>query len=370
MPKTSAAKIRDFATCATASRRALALTGAVAASLFAYGSLTTLPAHAQGKKVNWDMQSVYSGTLPINGTMGKQIAEQIAKVSDGSITLKFQEPGAIVPALETFDAVSSGAVQAGWGSPGFWTGKDITFALFAAVPFGPSAPEYMAWMKYGGGQELMRDLYGKHNIHSIPCAMHAPEASGWFRREITNVNELKGLKMRFFGLGARVMEKLGVSTQLLAAGDILPALELGTIDATEFSMPSADQALGFSRVAKYYYFPGWHQQSTFLDLMINADEWKKLSDNQRAQIEAVCDAAITRSLAQAEAIQGPALEKIKADGVQLKTWSPEILDAMRKAWSEVVQEEKQKNQTFAKAWDSFSTFREKYKTWGELGTVR
>ena len=124
-------------------------------------------------------------------------------------------------------------------------------------------------MYYGGGRELYDEIYARHGIKGIPCGIFPPEASGWFRTEITSLEDLKGLKMRFFALGAKVMEKVGVSTQLLAGGDIFPALELGTIDATEYASPVIDKDLGFYQIAKHYYFPGWHQQSTWLDLIIN-----------------------------------------------------------------------------------------------------
>ena len=321
-----------------------------------------VPAQAE----TWDMQSTFPGSLVQLGTLGKRVADQIDKITGGQIKIKFQEPGAIVPPFETFDAVSSGAVQAGWSAPGYWTGKDSAFALFSTVPFGPRAGEYLAWLKFGGGTELFNKLYHKYNIHSLHCGIIAPEASGWFRKEIKSIDDLKGLKMRFFGLGAKVMEKLGVSTQLLAGGDIFPALELGTIDATEFSMPAIDLKLGFYQVAKHYYFPGWHQQSTLLDLMINRDVWNGLTDQQRLQIETVCDAAFAYGLAEGEAIQFDALKELKSKGVNIHRWPDEILDALRKGWEEVVAEEVAASPNFKEAWESLSTFRKNYKIWNDL----
>lgn len=321
-------------------------------------------------QVDWDMASTYPGSLTQLGTLGKVLSERLNAVSGGTINLKFQEPGAIVPALEVFDAVSSGAVQAAWSTPGYWTGKDSSLSLFAAVPFGPRASEYLAWMKFGGGQELMDEIYGAYGIKSLACAVIAPEASGWFRKEINSVDDLKGLKMRFFGLGAKVMQKLGVSTQLLAGGDIFPALELGTIDATEFSMPAIDQKLGFYQVAKHYYFPGWHQQSTIFELMLNKDEWDALDDQTKAVFETVCDANITYGIAEGEAIQPAALAELQAQGVTIHQWSPEILEALQAAWLEVVEEEKAANPNFVKVWESLSAFREQYKTWSNLGYLK
>ncbi|PLX36125.1 MAG: C4-dicarboxylate ABC transporter [Hyphomicrobiales bacterium] len=340
-----------------------------ASALTAAIAMTGAPAQALDK-LNWDMQSTYSSSLTQLGTLGKVISERLAAVSGGDIKLTFQEPGAIVPALEAFDAVSSGAIQAAWSTPGYWTGKDSALALFAAVPFGPSAGEYYAWIKFGGGQELMDEIYAPHGIKSQICAVIAPEASGWFKKEINSVDDLKGLKMRFFGLGAKVMEKMGVSTQLLAGGDIFPALELGTIDATEFSMPAIDLKLGFYQVAKHYYFPGWHQQSTLFELMMNKEEWDGLGDDTKALIETVCEANVAYGLAEGEAIQFDALAKLKAEGVTIHKWDQSILDALQAAWLEVVDEEKAKNPNFAKVWESLSTFRAGYKTWKDIGYLQ
>ncbi|MBC2858146.1 TRAP transporter substrate-binding protein [Stappia sp. 28M-7] len=339
---------------------------AVTASL-AIGA--TSPAVALDK-LDWDLQSTYPGSLTQLGTLGKLVSERLAAVSGGEINLKFQEPGAIVPALEAFDAVASGAVQAAWSTPGYWTGKDSSLALFAAVPFGPSAPEYVAWLKFGGGQELLDEIYGSYGIKSLVCAVIAPEAAGWFRKEINTVDDLKGLKMRFFGLGAKVMQKLGVSTQLLAGGDIFPALELGTIDGTEFSMPAIDLKLGFYQVAKYYYFPGWHQQSTFFDLMMNKAEWDALDDQTKAIFETVCEANMIYGIAEGEAIQSAALAELEKQGVNLKTFDPAILEALQTAWNEVVEEEKAANPNFVKAWESLSKFRKEYETWSNIGYLK
>jgi len=317
--------------------------------------------------IKWDMQSTYPGAMTQLGTLGKQLERRLAAISGGRIQVKFQEPGAVVPALEAFDAVSSGAVQAAWSTPGYWTGKEVALALFASVPFGPSSGEYLAWMKFGGGQQLMDEVYGKYGIKSLLCGIIAPEASGWFRKEIKTVGDLRGLKMRFFGLGAKVMEKMGVSTQLLAGGDIFPALERGTIDATEFSMPAIDLSLGFHQVAKHYYFPGWHQQSTLFDLMMNKATWDRLPAQDKVIIETTCDAQLAYGFAEGEAIQGKALKELQSKGVTIHKWSPEILAALRKAWDEVAAEERAKNPVFARVWESLQTFRAEYKIWKDVG---
>jgi TRAP-type mannitol/chloroaromatic compound transport system substrate-binding protein len=327
------------------------------------------PAPAE-ETISWKMGSAYPGAVVQIGSLGKELTEKVARISGGTFKIRFYEPGALVPSKGLFDAVSQGSLEAAWSTPGYWFGKNSAFAMFSSVPFGPAAGEYIAWYYYGGGKKLMDDLYKPHNLKSIICTVIAPEASGWFRKEIKSLDDLKGLKMRFFGLGARVMEKLGVSTQLLHAKEIYPALETDVIGATEFSMPAIDLNLGFYQIAKHYYFPGWHQQSTLLELLINREVWDKLPPKRQAQLEIACGDNLREGLAQGEAIQFDALKTLKEKGVQLHRWSPEILAAMRSAWDEVVAEEAEKNPDFKKIWASYAAFRKDYKIWHDLGYLR
>lgn len=344
-----------------------ALFGVAAAAAVACASG---PAVAQDKKVRMQMQSNFASTLALLGPNANYTVDQIRKLSAGSIDIKFFEPGALVPPGQAFDSVASGALDAAWATPGFWTGKDIAFAVFSTVPFGPGLGEYLAWMKHGGGEQLMQQLYAKYNIHAVMCHLIPPEASGWFRKEIKTLEDLKGLKMRFFGLGANVMQKLGVSTQLLQAGEIFQALQLGTIDATEFSMPVMDLSLGFHQVAKFYYFPGWHQQATVGDLIINKAKWDSLSVHQKLIVEASCDQTVLRGMSLGESLQPKALAEIETKGVKLVTWGPEFIAAFQKAWHEVAVEQSAKSPEFKKAWDSLSTFRKEYAIWRERGYLK
>ena len=330
-----------------------------------------IPVLAQDKKIKLNVANNFPNSLPIIGEAGSKYAERIKRVSGGNIEMKFHEPGALVPALQSIQAVSKGSVDAAWSSPGFFSGTDSAFNMFSTVPFGPAIPEYMAWMYYGGGLELQNEMFAKHSIHAIPCGIHAPEASGWFRKEIKSVNDLKGLKMRFFGLGAKVMEELGVSTQLLAPGDIFQALQLGTIDATEFSMPVLDQRQGFYQVAKFYYFPGWHQQASIIDLFINQAKWDSFTDQQKAIFEVTCGDMMREVAAQSEALQYKALREMRdKNGVKIMRWSPEILKAYEKAWVKVVAEESSSNPNFKTVWDSYSKFRADYDIWREHGYLK
>ena len=322
---------------------------------------------AQAAKVKWKMHSAWGSQVPHLGWEALRFAEDIGKLSDGKFTVKFFEPGALIPANEGFDATSKGSVEMAWSTAGYDVGKYPALAYFTAVPFGPTLGEYMAWIWHHGGAEIRNRVYEKHNIKSMHCLAIGPETSGWFKNEITDLEQLRGLKMRFFGLGARVMQKLGVSTQLLAGGDIFPALEKGVIDATEFSMPAIDLDLGFYQVAKHYYFPGWHQPMSMGELMINLDNWKSLTSTQQEIINAVCRESLLRGLAQGEAIQFPALQELQSKGVTLHRWTPEILAALKTAWDEVVSAEAAADEDFRRVWESLQEFRKGYKIWGDLG---
>lgn len=220
------------------------------------------------KPVILKMPVAYQTKLPALGTPVVKLADNLEKISQGTVKLKVYQPNKLVAPLEILDAVSSGKTQAGFASAGYWAGKITAAPLFSSIPFGPEASEYMAWMYYGNGWKLYQEMYDQAGYHVkvFPCAILTPETSGWFAKPIHSAEDLKGLRMRFFGLGAKVMQKLGVSASLLPSGEIFPALERGVLDATEFSMPAIDERLGFHKIVKYNYFPGWHQQSSILEL--------------------------------------------------------------------------------------------------------
>ena len=312
----------------------------------------------------------FASTMQILGPAQLRTVEYIKKLSNGSIDIKFFEPGALVPGSQYFDAVGSGSLDMAYTAAGYFTGKDIAFAMFTTVPFGPDVSEFLAWFEYGGGNELMKEMHAKHNIIPLNCGITPPEASGWFRNEVKSIDDLKGLKMRFFGLGANVMQKLGVATQLLQAGEIFQALQLGTIDATEFAMPTMDLSLGFYQVAKFYYFPGWHQQTSIGQLYVSKKKWEEFSQHQKDVVELGCKAQMLQEIAEADAKQFGAMKELQAKGVQIKKWSPEILKSMRDKWEEVVKEESAKSENFKKVYASYAKFREDYSIWREHGYLK
>ncbi len=338
----------------------------LASTMVAAALLAAAPLANAADKLLLKTPIAFSTALPGLGSPIPRVAEELKRMSDGTLRMKVYEPGKLVPPFEILDAVSSGKINSGYTTAGYWAGKIPASPLFSAVPFGPEAGEYMAWLYYGNGLALYQEMYDQagFNVHVLPCAVIAPETSGWFAKEINAAEDLDGLKMRFFGLGGKVMQKLGVATSLLPGGEIFPALEKGAIDATEFSMPAIDQRLGFHKLVKFNYFPGWHQQATVFELLINGDVWKEMSEQHKAILENACKASMADSFAEGEAVQFAAMtENVDKHGVQIKQWSPEMLELFRQTWDEVAAEEAANDAFFAKVLADMQTFREGYGLW-------
>jgi TRAP-type mannitol/chloroaromatic compound transport system substrate-binding protein len=320
--------------------------------------------------VNLKVPVAFGTHLPSLGDGILYISERLEEISDGSLTMTVHEPGELVAATEILDAVSSGKVNAGYATAGYWVGKLPAAPLFSAVPFGPDAAEYLAWLYYGNGMDLYQQMYDDagYNVHVLLAAIIPPETSGWFAEPIESTSDLDGLRMRFFGLGAEVMQKFGVQTSLLPGGEIFAALEKGAIDATEFSLPAVDQLLGFHQIVKHNYYPGWHQQATTFELLINKDTWNGLTDQGRMILEVICKASVADSFAHGEAIEGAEIKRnVTEFGVTNHYWSDEMLEAFKNAWLEVVEEKKAEDPFFAKVWDDFSAFDQEYKYWSSIG---
>jgi len=327
------------------------------------------PAAAQDKTV-WKVHSPFSSKVPMLGPSVKRIERTMKELSGGSFDLRIFEPGALVPANAYFEPVAAGAIDAAAGSAQYQIGKNSAFAFFTTVPFGPGFGEYLGWVQYGGGYEQYDELLAQYGVKGLFCGMTPAEAIGWFRKEVNTLEDLRGIKMRFSGFGARIMEKFGVSTQLIAAGDIYPALELGTIDATEFSSPSVDEGLGFHQVAKHYYFPGWHTPSVFMDFVVQRAKYDALSQIQKDWLRIACAYNNVETYVEGSAQQGPALERLRAKGVQFHRWSDDILERLHAAWHEVAAEEAERNPTFKKVFASYTAFRKSYEPWRNLNYDR
>ncbi len=313
------------------------------------------------------MASAYSSSLPQLGALAKRLERGIWRVSDGAIEISFHEPGALVAPEDMFDAVASGTIDAAFASPGLWAKKVPSLQLFASVPFGPGPGEYLAWMYAGDGLTLYRDIYRKYGLYGLPCGLTSPGAGAWFRDPVTDLESLKGRTMAMSGLGAKVMNKLGVKTLSMEPGDMFAALESGKLDALEYSLPAIDLKLGFYEKIGNYYFPGWHRPTVFYDLIVNLKKWKVLPANRKAQIEAVCGDNIRSGLAEGGAQQFPALKTLAEKGVIIRRLPNDVLVALRRAWTQVAKKEAAANANFRRVWRSLSAFREDYAIWMELG---
>jgi len=319
------------------------------------------------ERVKWKLASSFPTKLDVFGPNGKRLVDNIRRLSGGNFDIELFEPGALIPPLEAFEAVSKGAIDAAYTTPAYHAGKIPALAFFSSVPFGPGPAEYLAWLRHGGGDEIYNELYAEHGIVGFHCAIIVPEGSGWFKKEIRTSDGFKGLKMRFLGLGAKVMQKMGASTQLIAPGEIYPALDRGVIDATELSIPSVDLNFGYYEIASHYYLPGWHQQSSLLELIVNKSEYDALPDAYKAMIEVACGEATMHTMALGASKQATALAELEAKGVNIHRWPPEILAKLEAAWKEVVAEQVAADPVFERVYESYSAFRDEYAAWRRYG---
>ncbi len=342
--------------------RALA---AVAAVAFAC-SIAAAPADA-AEKVRWKVPIAFSSTLPALGDTAPWVAERLKLASGGDVQLKIFEPGKLVPPFQIMEAVKNNKLPAGYTWIGYDIGKIPALALLGAVPFGMEPWEFMAWWYYGNGQQLAEELYGEHSVHPILCGIIPPETAGWFSFEIKSLDDVKGLKIRFAGLGGKVLEKLGASVTVLPGGEIYQALEKGAIDAAEFSLPEVDQLLGFDKIVKNNYFPGWHQTFTSLHLIVNKTVWDGLQDSTKGMIDMGCIAGTANSLAKAEANQGPVIAGFPAKGVTPRKLPEDVLRTLQKTSKEVLEEEAAKDAWFKKIYESQKAFSEQYALWKKFG---
>jgi TRAP-type mannitol/chloroaromatic compound transport system substrate-binding protein len=321
---------------------------------------------AHADRVKLRAQAGFNLNMPVIGETIAYVRDRLEAMGRDDLRLKVYDVDKLVPTLQIFDAVTSGKIDAGFSWPGYWMGKLPATTVFAAVPFGPDASEYLAWIHQGGGLALWREIYARHDAVPIPCGVLPPEASGWFARPIESESDLDGLKIRYAGLGGKVLERLGASITMLAATDIFPSLERGVIDATEYSMPAVDRSLGFYKIAKHYYFPGWHQPSSIMELIVNKGSWERLTREQQSAIETACNAGTLWSLTRGIAAQAEAVAFFKSEGVTLHRWPPALLERFRSVAAEVMAEASASDPDFKRAWDSLQAFRASNAEWSSL----
>jgi TRAP-type mannitol/chloroaromatic compound transport system substrate-binding protein len=318
------------------------------------------------RRIHWRMPISFTSSTPILGDSPKWFSEMLMNATGGAIQLDIYDPGELVPAFSVTDAVRDGKVPVGHTWLGYDQGKIPASALFAATPFGFEPWEYLGWWYEGGGRELADELYSRHNIKPLLCGIIGPETAGWFRKPIESLEDIKGLKIRFAGIGGKVMERAGASVTMLPGGEIFQALEKGAIDATEFSLPVVDESLGFSRIAKNNYFPGWHQPFTAMHVVVNLDYWGDLARADQYQMEQACMAVTTRILAASEGLQGAVIAGFPALGVKARYLDENILRELQRLSTEVMDEEAARDPDFAAILKSQRDFTADYLNWKRL----
>ncbi len=326
------------------------------------------PATAQEvQDVRWAVPISFSSNLTALGDALPWVAERVSAASGGKITFQVFEPNQMIPALAVFESVATGQIDAGYSWMGYERGQVPASALFGATPFGLEPAQFTAWMYQAGGNELLEELFEPYNVHPILCGVISPEAAGWFKFPIDSVDQLEGLKFRAAGLGGEIMKEVGMSVTVLPGGELYQALETGVLDATEFSLPTVDEQLGFYQVAKYYHLPGWHQPSTSQYLYVNGDVWRDLNATTQALIENSCMAGVTYAMARAEALQGAVLQKFETEhGVEARQLPDEVLQKFRDATAVVMDRESEADEMFDKVYSSMMAFQEENAVWSSV----
>lgn len=336
------------------------------AAAAALSAAVLLPTGVMAQAKNFDLQSVFGLQVPSIGQSPVKWAERVALMTNNEIRIKVMGAGEVVPPLEVFGAVSNGSIAMGFDWVGYWASKIPVANLVGSMPFGPDPELFLGWMFRGGGLEIIQKAYDPYNVKILPCHLVVPEAGGWFNKEIKSAADIKGLKMRIAGLGAKAMEKLGASVQLVPAGEIYVSLERGRIEAAEFSAPQLDFGLGLQKIAKHYYFPGWHQPASWDSIIINMNVWKSLTSRQQQVMTEACYANITYNTFDQVNAQVEAIEKIESAGVKVHRLPDSVLSALRKASFEVMEEEAKKDPLFNEAYKSLSAYIKRYGRWNEL----
>lgn len=313
------------------------------------------------------MVTTWPKGFPGLGTGAQRLADSITAMTDGRLNVKLYGGGELVPALESFDAVSSGTADMYHGADYYWQGKSKAFNFFTAVPFGLTANEMDAWLYYGGGQELWDELSGGFNVKPFAAGNTGVQMGGWFNKELNGVEDYKGLKMRMPGLGGEVLRQIGGQSITLPGGEIFPSLQSGAIDATEWVGPWNDLAMGFYKVTKYYYYPGFHEPGSTLSCGVNSTVWNSLSTDDKAIVQFACAAENNRMFGEFNAKNGDALDTlINEHGVQLRRQSDEILKAIGDASGDVMSAVAAADPLSQKIYDNFLSFRKKAMGWTSL----
>ncbi|MBU2886323.1 TRAP transporter substrate-binding protein [Gilvimarinus agarilyticus] len=315
----------------------------------------------------WRMVTTWPKNFPGLGTGAETFARLVNEMSNGRLTIHVHGAGEIVPAMGVFDAVSSGSVEMGHSGAYYWRGKSPATQFFTTVPFGMNAQEMNAWLYHGGGMELWREVYAPFNLIPFPAGSTGIQMGGWFNKEINTLDDLSGLKMRIPGLAGEVFNRAGGTSVNIPGGELYTALQTGVIDAAEWVGPANDMAFGFHEIAQYYYYPGWHEPGSMMELIINKDAYNSLPADLQAIVANAIRAASADMLDHYTATNNAALQSlINNHGIELKRFPDEVLQELRQMTEEVFQEQAAADPMFAKVYQSYQDFLTKAGQWHKV----
>lgn len=323
---------------------------------------------AQGQEtVRWQVPIGFPSHLVGLSTPVVHLSDTLRNISGGNINLRYYEPGELIPPFEILDAVSEGRYPAGFTWIGYDQGSIPVLPLLSGPPFGMEPPAFMAWHYFGDGDTLLQEVYEPYGVRAILCGVIGPEAAGWFADPLESLDQISDLRIRFAGIGGRVMEELGASVTMIPGGELYQAMERGTIDAMEFSAPAVDRILGMQEIVKNYVLPGWHQTYTTSHLLINKDTWNELSDMSQAQIETGCRSSTLFGFSESEWENPQALADFEAEGVNAQTLSPEILAELETVTMEVLDEMSEDDDLFGRVLESQREWMNIHGNWHNKG---
>ncbi|MBB5752518.1 TRAP transporter substrate-binding protein [Prosthecomicrobium pneumaticum] len=322
------------------------------------------PAIAQSApEIKWRLTSGFPKSLDTIYGGAETISKAVSDITDGKFQIQVFPSGELIPTPQALDAVQNDTVEATHTCSYYYVGKDPTFAIGTAIPFGLNARQQNAWITEGGGQQLLDEFYGQYGVVSFVAGNTGTQMGGWWRKEIKSVADLSGVKFRIAGLGGRVMAKLGAAPQQIPGSDIYPALEKGTIDAAEWVGPYDDEKLGFAQVAKYYYYPGFWEGGPAIHLFVNKAKYEALPDSYKAALKAASALANDVMMAKYDVKNVTAIRSLVGSGVQLRRYPNDVLEAAYKATFELYDELAAENANWKKVYEPWKKYREEAYQW-------
>jgi TRAP-type mannitol/chloroaromatic compound transport system substrate-binding protein len=321
------------------------------------------PAVHATPNVTWRLASSFPRSLDTIFGAAEVLSETLEKLTHGRFRVRVYPAGELVPGLQVFDAVQQGTVHMGHSASYYFIGKNPALAFDTCVPFGLNCRQQNGWVTHGGGLEVLRSVFSDFNIMNFPGGNTGVQMGGWFRREIGSVGDLRGLKMRIPGLGGRVMDRLGVTVQVLAGGEIYQALERGVIDAAEWAGPYDDEKLGFNKVAPYYYYPGWWEPGPMLTFYVNKDAWATLPKSYQDAFEAAAQVANHDMIMKYDAKNPPAFSRLVQTGTQLRAFTDDVMNAAKRESFALMEEEAAADATYSRVYSSWKQVHEEYYSW-------